>query len=57
MSRIHQRKELGCHVTGFVKLDDGDTSNSKKENVFWELLKGRTKVKGNITRGDTRTSL
>ena len=57
MSRIHQRKELGCHVTGFVKLDDGDASSSRKENVFWELLDGRTKIKGDTTHGDAHTPL
>ena len=48
--RILHKKELGCKATSAAVMKEEEESsnlNTKKFDDFWELIGGKTKIKGN----------
>ena len=46
VTRIYQKRELGCRCNGFTRIEDENNEEIfKKEESFWEMLKGKPESK------------
>lgn len=46
VTRIYQKRELGCRCNGFTRIEDENNKEIfKKEESFWEMLKGKPESK------------